>query len=137
MCRPNRPFVYPDELSNRGEYGEARGCRRGSQVIWLVGKRSDSLSFAIDQVPISARKRVSNDVIASRCDPARSFITGLSIFVTLSFISYAAYVHQWSELSALRHLGKVSPAIEVNASPLPALTGAPKIAVRMTVSGRD
>ena len=103
---------------------------------WLENE-ADSLSFAIDQVPTSARKRVSNDVVALRCDPARSFITGLSIFVTLSFVSYAAYVHQWSELSALRHLGKVSPAIEVNASPLPALTGAPKIAVRMTVSGRD
>ena len=96
---------------------------------WLENE-ADSPSFAIDQIPTSARKRVSND-------PARSFITGLSIFVTLSFISYAAYVHQWSELSALRHLGKVSPAIEVNASPLAALTGAPKIAVRMTVSGQD
>ena len=103
---------------------------------WLENE-ADSPSFAIDQIPTSARERVSNDVIALRQDPARSFITGLSIFVTLSFVSYAAYVHQWSELSALRHLGKVSPAIEVNASPLPALAGAPKIAVRMTVSGRD
>jgi hypothetical protein len=37
--------------------------------------------------------------------PARVFAAGLSIFVALGFISYATYVHQWSELSALRHLG--------------------------------
>ncbi len=30
---------------------------------------------------------------------------GLSLLVALSFISYATYVHQWLELSTLRHLG--------------------------------
>jgi len=136
LCRPNRSFVYPDDLSNRGEYGKARGCRRGGQTICLVGKRSGSPSYAIDRLPTSARKRVSNDVIALRYDQARSLTMGFSIFVTLSFVSYAAYAHQWSELSALRHLGKVPPAVELNA-PLPALTGATKIAVRMTVGVRD
>jgi hypothetical protein len=103
--------------------------------VWSENE-AGSPSYAIDRLPTSARKRVSNDVIALRYDQARSLTMGFSIFVTLSFVSYAAYAHQWSELSALRHLGKVPPAVELNA-PLPALTGATKIAVRMTVGGRD
>jgi hypothetical protein len=47
----------------------------------------------------------SNRAIAQKRYPARVFAMGLSIFVALGFISYATYVHQWLELSALRHLG--------------------------------
>jgi len=36
----------------------------------------------------------------------RTIAIGFCMFVALSFVSYAAYAHQWSELSALRHLGK-------------------------------
>jgi hypothetical protein len=100
----------------------AKRAAAGAMVtpsVWLENE-ADYPSCAVDRVPTSARKRVSNDVIALRCDPARSLIMGLSIFVTLSFVSYAVYAHQWSELSALRHLGNVSPAIELNAFPIPA-----------------
>jgi hypothetical protein len=114
------------QMSCRIAVNMAKRAAAGAVVtpsVWLENE-ADSPSYAIDRVPTLARKRVSNDVIALRCDPARSLIMGLSIFVTISFVSYVAYAHQWSELSALRHLGKVSPAIELNASPLPALTGA-------------
>ena len=47
----------------------------------------------------------SNRAIAQRHYPARIFAMGLSLLVALSFISYATYVHQWLELSTLRHLG--------------------------------
>jgi hypothetical protein len=33
------------------------------------------------------------------------------MFAALCFVSYAAYAHQWSELSALRDLGKASLAM--------------------------
>jgi hypothetical protein len=32
-----------------------------------------------------------------------------SVIAALSLVSYATYAHQWSELSALRHLGQTSP----------------------------
>jgi hypothetical protein len=40
----------------------------------------------------------------------RAVILGFCMFAALGFVSYAAYAHQWSELSALRHLGKASPS---------------------------
>jgi hypothetical protein len=36
-------------------------------------------------------------------------LMAFSVFAMLSLVSYATYAHQWSELSALRHLGKTSP----------------------------
>jgi hypothetical protein len=65
---------------------------------------------ATDHIPISWRnkQRGSNRTVALTRDPGRVFAMALSIFVALSFVSYAAYVHQWSELSAMRHLGKAS-----------------------------
>jgi len=32
-----------------------------------------------------------------------------SVIAALSLVSYATYAHQWSELSALRHLGQTPP----------------------------
>jgi hypothetical protein len=31
--------------------------------------------------------------------------TAIVVFAVIGIISYAAYTHQWSELSALRHIG--------------------------------
>jgi hypothetical protein len=72
--------------------------------VWSEDE-TDRPSYATDCVPISRRKHSSNDAIALRHHPGRIFAIALSIFVTLGFVSYATYVHQWSELSALRHLG--------------------------------
>jgi hypothetical protein len=36
-------------------------------------------------------------------------LIAFSVFAMLSLVSYATYAHQWSELTALRHLGKTSP----------------------------
>ena len=70
---------------------------------------TDSPLHATDYIPISWRnkQRGLNRTVALTRDPRRIFAMALSIFVALSFVSYAAYVHQWSELSAMRHLGKV------------------------------
>jgi hypothetical protein len=59
------------------------------------------------QSPVSLRNKQhgSSRAIARKRHPARVFAMGLSLFVALGFVSYATYVHQWSELSALRHLG--------------------------------
>ncbi len=35
-------------------------------------------------------------------------LIALSVIAVLSLVSYATYAHQWSELSALRHLGQAS-----------------------------
>ena len=71
-------------------------------------------SYTIDRVPISRRRRSSNGVIALRYNPRPAFAKALFMFAALSFISYAVYAHQWSELSALRHLGNASPANELS-----------------------
>ena len=59
------------------------------------------------KIPISVRNKEhgSSRAIAHKPHRARLFAMGLSLLVALSFVSYATYVHQWSELSALRHLG--------------------------------
>ena len=65
---------------------------------------------ATDHIPIPWRnkQRGSNRTVALTRNPAWVFAMALSLFVALSFVSYAAYVHHWSELSAMRHLGKAS-----------------------------
>ena len=72
--------------------------------------QTDSPLHATDHIPISWRnkQRGSNRAVALTRDPARFFAIAPSIFVALSLVSYATYVHQWSELSAMRHLGKAS-----------------------------
>jgi hypothetical protein len=66
------------------------------------------------QIPISLRQHGSSRAIAQKRHPARVFAMGLSLLVALSFISYATYVHQWLELSALRHLGNGPLANELS-----------------------
>jgi hypothetical protein len=70
----------------------------------------------IVQVPISLENKQhgSSRAIAQKRRPARVFAMGLSLLVALSFISYATYVHQWLELSALRHLGSGPSPNELN-----------------------
>jgi hypothetical protein len=60
----------------------------------------------------SNRQHASRKTTTLRYDLVRVIAAGFSVFAALSFVSYAAYAHQWSELSALRHLGKASPAPE-------------------------
>ena len=71
---------------------------------------TDSPLHATDYIPISWRnkQRASNRTVALTRHPARVFAMALSLFVALSLVSYATYVYQWSELSAMRHLGKAS-----------------------------
>ena len=71
---------------------------------------TDSPLHATDHIPISwgNKQRGSNRTVALTRHPAWVFAMALSLFVALSFVSYATYVHQWSELSAMRHLGKAS-----------------------------
>jgi hypothetical protein len=75
--------------------------------VWLDSE-TDPASYAIDRMPISRPRCGSKNVIALRYNPRRVFAKAFSIFVALSFISYATYAHQWSELSALRHLGSIA-----------------------------
>jgi hypothetical protein len=93
----------------------AKRAAAGAMItsVWSEDE-TDHPTHANDCVPISRRKRGSNGAIALRYNPGRLFAMALSIFVALSFVSYATYAHQWSELSALRHLGKASPANELN-----------------------
>jgi len=58
----------------------------------------------------SNRQHASRRTTRLRNDLGRIVAVAFSVFTALSFVSYAAYAHQWSELSALRHLGKASPA---------------------------
>ena len=71
---------------------------------------TDTPLHATDHIPIPWRnkQRGSNCTVALTRNPAWVFAMALSLFVALSFVSYAAYVHHWSELSAMRHLGKAS-----------------------------
>jgi hypothetical protein len=50
----------------------------------------------------------SREIIAPKYDLARIIAGSLIMLTALSSVSYAAYEHQWSELSALRHLGKAT-----------------------------
>jgi hypothetical protein len=75
--------------------------------VWLDSE-TDPASYVIDRMPISRRRCGSKNVIALRYNPRWALAKALSIFVALSFISYATYAHQWSELSALRHLGSIA-----------------------------
>jgi hypothetical protein len=40
-----------------------------------------------------------------RHETRRTAAIGFFVFTVIGIISYAAYTHQWSELSALRHIG--------------------------------
>ncbi len=87
---------------------------------YQMGMASPNRSFvAADRSLISRRRNQykPGGAVILRYDLGRVAAIAFSIFVALSFVSYAAYVHQWSELSALRHLGEASPANELNGHP--------------------
>jgi hypothetical protein len=50
----------------------------------------------------------SRQTVLLKYSLTRIFAVALTVFAVVSFVSYAAYAHQWSELSALRHLGKAA-----------------------------
>ena len=71
---------------------------------------TDAPLHATDHIPISWRNKQRGSNLYG-CTHAQSRVGlrhGPSIFIALSLVSYAIYVHQWSELSAMRHLGKAS-----------------------------
>ena len=62
--------------------------------------------FEFSDVPKHAARRASSGAVVAKRDPGRLLAMVISGFVALSFVSYGVYAHQWSELSAMRHLGK-------------------------------
>jgi hypothetical protein len=86
-----------------------------SMSVWS-GEETDNPVHPADRALVSQRnnQRSWGGTITLRYDLGRVTAVAFSVFAALSFISYAAYAHQWSELSALRHLGKVSSATELN-----------------------
>jgi hypothetical protein len=60
-------------------------------------------------------QHTARKAITLKYDRARIIIAAVTVFAALGFVSYAAYAHEWSELSALRHLGKPSPVSPGNA----------------------
>jgi hypothetical protein len=85
-----------------------------SMPVWSDEETGSPL-YAADRIPISRRR--NPQAVVLRYDLRRVTAIAFSVLVALSFVSYAAYAHQWSELSALRHLGKASPANELNGHP--------------------
>ncbi len=73
-----------------------------SVPVWSE-EESDSPSHVMDLTLISQRNSQSSSVGAMGL--WRVTAIAFFVFVVLSSASYAAYAHQWSELSALRHLG--------------------------------
>ncbi len=69
-------------------------------------EETDSSSHATDFTLISQRNSQRNSAGARGL--WRATAIAFSVFVVLSFASYAAYAHQWSELSALRHLATIA-----------------------------
>jgi hypothetical protein len=61
--------------------------------------------FEPSDIPQRNTQQVSSSAVVAKRDPGRIFAMAVSSFVALSFVSYAVYAHQWSELSAMRHLG--------------------------------
>ncbi len=74
-----------------------------SVSVWVEEDIVSSFHPALPAVSRSDKRQVLGYGRASRT------LIAFSIFATLSLVSYATYAHQWSELSALRHLGKTSP----------------------------
>ena len=98
---------------------ERASCGAMSMPIWSDNDTGSPL-YAADRSLISRRRNQhkSGGAVIARYDLGRVTAIAFSVFVALSFVSYAAYVHQWSELSALRHLGEASPANELNGHPM-------------------
>src|SRR5262249_6433125 len=84
-----------------------------SVPVW-PNEETESPFPAANLAPISRSngKLASRRTTTLRYDLGRVIAVAFAVFAALSFVSYAAYAHQWSELSALRHLGKASPAPE-------------------------
>ena len=59
--------------------------------------------------PSDMPRRIARSAVAAKLDPGRLFAMALSGLVALTFVSYAVYAHEWSELSAMRHLGNPPP----------------------------
>jgi hypothetical protein len=76
-----------------------------SVPVWSE-EETDSPSHATDPTLISQRNGQRSS--AGAMGLWRVTAIAFSVFVVLSSASYAAYAHQWSELSALRHLGSIA-----------------------------
>ena len=79
-----------------------------SVSVWS-DEETDSPFHGADLAPVSRIKRqhTSRKSITLKYNLAPVIAVALILFAALSFVSYTAYVHQWSELSALRHLESI------------------------------
>jgi hypothetical protein len=97
----------------------AKRAAAGAMSISVsLDEEIDSPFHAVNLTRISPRNKLHS--------LRRAVVIACCALAALSFVSYAAYAHQWSELSALRHLGKATLANELNghAQKAPASTGA-------------
>jgi hypothetical protein len=62
------------------------------------------------------RQHAPPKAVILKYDRARIIIAVFTLFAALGFVCYAAYAHEWLELSALRHLGKQLPERAVRVS---------------------
>jgi hypothetical protein len=77
-----------------------------SVSVW-PDEETDSPFRGTEPAPVSRinSRYTSRKTITLKYDLARIIAVALIAFAALSFVSYAVYAHQWSELSAMRHLG--------------------------------
>jgi hypothetical protein len=98
-------------MSCRIAVNMAKRAAAGSMRVSVWSEEADnSFGAATDVAPISRSNRppASRKAITLRYDLGRVAAVTLSVLAALSFVSYTAYAHQWSELSALRHLGEAT-----------------------------
>jgi hypothetical protein len=100
-------------MSCRNAVNMAKRAAAGSMrvSVWLE-EETDNLSHAAANLaPIyrSKRQRAPRKTMTLRHDLGRLTAITFSVLAALSFVSYAVCAHQWSELSAFRHLGEASP----------------------------
>ena len=85
---------------------------RATRISDWLDDEPDNLIWADDQAPSMRdnKQHSSGRTTTLRYNSRRVVAIAFWLFAAFSIISYAAYAHQWSELSALRHLNKATPA---------------------------
>jgi hypothetical protein len=100
-------------MSCRNAVNMAKRAAAGSMrvSVWLEEETDNRSQAAANLAPIyrSKRQRAPRKTITLRYDLGRLTAITFCVLAALSLVSYAVYAHQWSELSAFRHLGEASP----------------------------
>jgi hypothetical protein len=96
----------------------AMSCRMVVNMAKRAAAGATNVSVSLDEEVDSAFHAADlSRPISPRNTPQslrQAVVIALCAVAALSCLSYAAYAHQWSELSALRHLGKASLANDLN-----------------------